>query len=334
MVRARAATVGVVDDEHQGLSRRHVIQQRGDGRGHLAGEQLPGQVAVVVRQQDVIEDPDVPHQACGHQLGPAQRDPQRREQAAPAPVTSLAAVERHPLGPEVGRMGGQDLDQQAGLADAGGPRTQRDPAPSLPHPVEEAAELGHFAVATVESPRAGGRRRPAGGGPQPALLGEPDESLDPGQPGIVKPRAGPPLRHHGASRRYTELVEGRDHPGQPRPRVGDGTSGGLAASGPGGRRAMAPGRGLERVAAGPLEAQGVGQQADGFLARLPDQPAFEVADGPLAEPGRLREVVLRHPSARSLLLEQHGEGDVGLPCHHHLRANTTSAGPIPALACA
>ena len=105
--------MGVVDDEHQGLPGGHVIQQRGDGCGHLAGEELPGQIAVVVGQQDVIEDPDVPHQARGHQLGPAEHDPQRREQAAPAPVTSLAAVKRHPLGPEAGRMGGQDLDQQA-----------------------------------------------------------------------------------------------------------------------------------------------------------------------------------------------------------------------------
>ena len=61
----------------------------------------------------------VGEQAGWRQLGTAERDPQRRQQAAPALITGFAAIKGHPLHLDAAQPTGQHRDQETGLADAG-----------------------------------------------------------------------------------------------------------------------------------------------------------------------------------------------------------------------
>src|SRR6202011_1444718 len=112
----------------------------------LAREKLPGQIGFAARQQDVIQDLGMRQQARGSKLAAADRDPQWREQAAPAPIATLSAVERHPFNPDAAEPAGENLDKQPGLADACRAENERDSASPLLDAVEEVVQLGGLPV--------------------------------------------------------------------------------------------------------------------------------------------------------------------------------------------
>ena len=128
---AGTAPMRVVDDKHQRLPLCGVNEHRRYGRGNLAGEPPSHQFVISTDQQDVVEDRGMGEQAGWRQFGTAEHYPQRGQQAAPALITRFAAIKRHPLHLDAPKPGGQDLDQQAGFADAGRPRNQRTAAPPL-----------------------------------------------------------------------------------------------------------------------------------------------------------------------------------------------------------